>query len=254
VAQGTALITGASAGIGAVYAERLARRGYDLILVARGEERLKAISRRLSLDTRRSITVMVADLTNTVDLDRVEQVLTTDASICVLVNNAGAAMSGEVAAADLDRLESMIRLNVVAPTRLAAAVIPRFVARRRGTLINISSTVAFAPDRMNGIYSGTQAYLLNLSVKLHQELAGEGIRVQVVLPGAIRTALWAKAGTDTGAFGERALMDPGDMVDAALAGLDRGESVTIPSLPDRTAWNTFEAARRTFMSRLSRTK
>src|SRR4051812_30726493 len=230
--KGTALITGASSGIGAVYADRLARRGHDLILVARSRAQLDALATRLTSDTGRSVGVIVADLNEKADLARVEQVLRSDANISVLVNNAGIAMSGNLADADPDRLEGMIRLNVLAPSRLALAAIPGFVARGAGTLINISSVLALAPERFNGAYSGTKAYLLNLSLRLQQEVASKGVRVHVVLPGATRTAIWEKAGTDIASLPPNIVMDVDDMVDAALAGLDRGETVTIPSLPD----------------------
>jgi short-subunit dehydrogenase len=208
---GTALITGASSGIGAIYAGRLAKRGYDLIVVARHQERLKAVLERISGDTNRSVEVMAADLTNAADLRRVEQALRTDATIELLVNNAGSAMTGHLAASDADDLETMISLNVVAPTRLATAVLPGFIARGRGTLINVSSAVALAPEWINGAYSGTKAYLLSLSVRLQHELAGTGIRVQVVLPGAIRTGMWEKAGTDVATLPPDILMDAGDL-------------------------------------------
>lgn len=193
---GTALITGASSGIGAVYADRFAKRGYDLILVARNRERLEALATRLAADAGRSVKVIVADLNDRAARARVEQVLRTDASITVLVNNAGIAMSGDLVSADPERLESMIQLNVLVPSLLALAVIPGFVVRGSGTLINISSVLALAPERFNGSYSGTKAYLLNLSLRLQQEVAGNGVRVQVVLPGATRTAIWEKSGTD----------------------------------------------------------
>jgi uncharacterized protein len=249
--KGTAIITGASLGIGAVYADRLANRGYDLILVARNEERLKALSERITQDTRRFVKIIVADLNDKADLARVEQVLRTDGSITVLVNNAGMAMSDDLPSADPDRLESMIQLNVLAPSRLALAAIPGFVARGRGTLINISSVLALAPEWFNGSYSGTKAYLLNMSLRLQQEIAGKGVRVQVVLPGATRTAIWEKAGTDIAALPPGIVMDVDDMVDAALAGLERGEGVTIPSLPDMADWEAYEAARKNMRPKLS---
>src|SRR5688500_5230689 len=129
--QGTALITGASSGIGAVYADRLARRCHDLILVARDRQRLDTLAIRLGQDTGRSVEALAADLNDKTDLARVEQVLRTNASMTVLVNNAGIAMSGDLSSADPDRLESMIRLNVLTPSRLALAAIPGFVARGR---------------------------------------------------------------------------------------------------------------------------
>ena len=232
----TALVTGASSGIGAMYADRLARRGYDLILVARNRERLEALAHRLTDDTGRSVEVIVADLNDKADLARLEVRLRTDRSITVLVNNAGMAMSGDLASADADHLESMIRLNVLAPSRLALAAIPGFVERGKGTLINISSVLALAPERFNGAYSGTKAYVLNLSLRLQQELASKGVRVQVVLPGATRTEIWERGR---------------DMVDAALAGLDRGEVVTIPALPDLADWDAYEAARQHMIPKLS---
>ena len=249
--QGTALITGASSGIGAIYADRLARRGHDLILVARNRERLDALATRFAEDTGRSVAVIMADLSTKADRVRVEQVLSTDVSISVLVNNAGIAMSGDLADADPDRLERMIELNVLAPSLLARAAIAGFVVRGRGTLINISSALALAPERFNGPYSGTKAYLLNLSLRLQQEVEGTGVRVQVVLPGATRTAIWERAGTDIASLPPSILMDADDMVDAALAGLDRGESVTIPSLPDVADWEAYEAARQKMIPRLS---
>ena len=250
-AKGTALVTGASAGIGAIYADRLARRGHDLILVARDRERLAALAGRLSEETGQSVRVLAADLAHQADLALVADVLRTDASITLLVNNAGVAMSGDLADADPDQLERMIQLNVLAPSLLARAVIPGFVARGRGTLINISSVLALAPERFNGSYSGTKAYLLNLSLRLQQELAGKGVRVQVVLPGATRTAIWEKAGTDIATLPPSIVMDVNDMVDAALAGLDRGEIVTIPSLPDMADWEAYEAARQHMGPKLS---
>jgi len=250
--KGTALITGASSGIGAVYADRLARRGHDLILVARNRERLEALATRLREDTGRSVGVIVADLGARADLARIEHELRTNAAISVLVNNAGIAMSGDLVDSDPDRLESMIQLNVLAPSRLALAVIPGFIARGRGTLVNISSVLALAPERFNGGYSGTKAYLLNLSLRLQQEVADKGVRVQVVLPGATRTAIWEKAGTDIASFPPNIVMDVDDMVDAALAGLDHGETVTIPALPDVAEWEAYEAARQRLIPNLSR--
>ena len=143
----SALITGASTGLGAIYADRLARRGYDLILVARDEGRLSALASDISRDTGRSVKVVAADLTDAADLARIEQLLRTDAGIDVLVNNAGSVLNGTVADSDPGRLESMIRLNVLAPTRLAAAIVPGFVARGHGTS---STSRRSSPSHRNG--------------------------------------------------------------------------------------------------------
>jgi short-subunit dehydrogenase len=252
LSQGTALITGASTGIGATYADRLARRGYDVVLVARDRARLEQLAATLRRSYGVDAELVVADLTVRADLARVEKVLLTDPRITLLVNNAGVAMNGELLDADPDQLEAMISLNVLAPSRLARAALPGFVARGRGALINISSVLALAPEMFNGAYSGTKAYLLNLSLKLQQEVGGKGVRVQAVLPGATRTEIWNRSGGDVNALPQEMLMDVDEMVDAALAGFDQGETVTIPSLPDAADWAAASAARLKLGPNLSR--
>ena len=185
--QGTALVTGASSGIGAIYADRLARRGYDLILVARNRERLEALAQRLTRETGRTVDLVVADLNDRKDVGRVEAVLRSNASITLLVNNAGVGSTAPLLHADIDTMEAMIALNVTALTRLTYAAVPAFVARGRGTLVNIASIVGVAPELLNGVYGGTKAFVLALSRSLRHELAGTGVRVQVVVPGAIAT-------------------------------------------------------------------
>ena len=239
----TALVTGASAGIGAVYADRLARRGHDLILVARDEARLNALAARLRAETGRSVDILTADLAARPDLLRVEHRLRQDPSIGMLVNNAGIAVAGPMHGSDVDRLEAMVNINITAALRLAHAAVEGFMARGRGTLINVSSVLALAPERFNAVYGGTKSFMLNLSVALQTELANTGIRVQAVLPGATRTEIWGKAGVDVAAMPADTLMDADEMVDAALAGLDIGEAVTIPSLPDMAEWSRFNDAR-----------
>ena len=250
--KGTALITGASSGIGAVYADRLARRGYDLILVARNGDRLRALAARLSDTTGRAVETIVADLTDAADLARVETVLRTDASITMLVNNAGVGAAGPLLVSDVDRMSDMIALNVSALTRLTYAVVPGYVARGTGAIVNIASIVAIAPEVLNGVYGGSKAFVLAFSRSLHHELAEKGIRVQAVLPGATATEFWDIAGPGLANMPAAILMSAGDMVDAALAGLDLGELVTIPSLPDAADWDAFEAARQALGPNLSR--
>ena len=248
---GTALITGASSGIGATYAERLARRGHDLLLVARDRARLDALAARLRADTGVAVEVLPADLTQRSELAAVERRLREDARITMLVNNAGIAVAGSLVGADPDRLEAMIQLNVVAPTRLAAAVAPRFAAAGGGTLINVASVLALAPEMFNGSYSGTKAYVLNLSQALQHELAPRGVRVQAVLPGATATEFWDVAGMPVHHLPQQMVMSANDLVDAALAGLDLGETVTIPSLPNQAEWDRYEAARRAMSDKIS---
>src|SRR5258707_9381272 len=248
--NGAALITGASSGIGAAYAERLARRGYDLALVARNRRRLDALACRISDETGRAVEVLEADLTKKEDVARVETILKQDARLTMLVNNAGVGTAAPLLHSDVDTMEKMIGLNIVAATRLTYAAVPAFVARGNGTLINISSSVAISPEALNGVYGGTKAFLLALSQSLRHELAGTGVRVQVVLPGAT-TEFWDIAGMPLRDLPAGLVMPVGEMVDAALTGLDLGEFATIPSLPDIADWDAFEAARRKLMPHLS---
>lgn len=250
--KGTALITGASTGIGAVYAERLARRGYDLVLVARNKERLEALAERLVRETGRRVEVLAADLTATADLRRVEERLRTDERITLLLNNAGLGATATLIDSDPDQIDTMIQLNVVALTRLTRAVAPGFVARGGGALINIASIVALSPELLNGSYSGSKAYVVNLSQSLHHELGAKGVKVQAVLPGATRTDFWGIAGVPVEHLPQEIVMSAEDLVDSALAGFDAGELITIPSLPDVEDWQRFDAARQALGPNLSR--
>ena len=252
ISKGTALITGASSGIGAVYADRLARRGYDLILVARNRERLEALSQSLTRETGRTVELIVADLNEPKDVRRVEEVLRRDARITLLVNNAGVGAVTPLLDTDVDKMEELIALNVTALTRLTYAAAPAFVARGRGTIINIASIVGISPETLNGVYGASKAYVIALSQSLHKELADKNVRIQAVLPGATATDLWAKAGRPVEHLPGEIVMSTDDMVDAALAGLDQGELVTIPALPDVADWQAYEAARQRLMPNLSR--
>jgi short-subunit dehydrogenase len=242
--NGVALITGASTGIGAIYADRLARRGYDLILVARSEDRLKALAARLTAETGRRVETITADLNAQADLARVEAVLKTNARITLLVNNAGFGGVTPLLQSDIGKMQEMIDLNISALTRLTYAAAPAFVARGHGGLINISSIVAVGPEILNGVYGATKAYVLALSHSLQHELADKGVRVQAVLPGATATEFWDVAGLPHANLQQGTVMTADAMVDAALAGFDQGELVTIPGLQDGEDWLRFEADRR----------
>lgn len=250
--KGFAVVTGASAGIGAIYADRLARRGYDLILVARSQARLDAVASRTAGATGRTVRTVAADLNDKADLKQIETMLATDPGITMLVNNAGVGAVAPLLTADVDAMERMIDLNVTALTRLSYAAVPAFVARGGGAIINISSVVAVAPERLNGVYGASKAFVLALSQSLHSELASKNVRIQAVLPGATATDFWDAAGGALEHLPSDIVMRSDDLVDAALAGFDQGELVTIPSLPDAADWAAFEGARQKLIPNLSR--
>jgi short-subunit dehydrogenase len=241
--KGTALITGASSGIGAIYADRLARRGYDLVLVARDQQRLQSLSQQLAAQTGRKVEALQADLTVKADMRKVEERLAADKTLTLLVNNAGLGATAPLVDSSVDAMDDMIQLNVVALTRLTRAALPGLLARGQGAIINIASIVALAPELLNGVYGGTKAYVLAFTQSLHHEVGAKGVQVQAVLPGAISTPFWSRAGVPVEHLPQHIVMQADELVDAALSGFDQRELVTIPSLPDAAQWEAFSAAR-----------
>ena len=237
----TVLITGASSGIGAVYAERFAKRGHDLVLVARDKSRLDAQAARLSQAHNVKIDVVQADLTQQADLAAVEAHLRTDARIGILINNAGMALSGAFVDQSAQAIEQLIALNTTALTRLAAAIAPRLVQAGSGAIVNIGSVVGLAPELGMTTYGATKAFVLFLSQGMHLELSPKGVYVQAVLPAATRTEIWERAGMDINSLPE--VMDVEELVDAALVGFDRRELVTIPPLQVAGRWDALDGAR-----------
>lgn len=241
VANPTVLITGASSGIGAAYADRFARRGHDLVLVARDRARLEANAVRLREETGVSIDVVQADLTKPEELALVETRLRDDGKIGILVNNAGAALGGAFVGQTSEDIERLVVLNTIALVRLARAVAPRFIEAGEGAIINISSVVGLAPEFQMSVYGATKAFVTFLSQGLSLELGPQGVYVQAVLPAATRTEIWERASIDINTL--PAVMGTSELVDAALVGFDRREAITIPPLPDAGQWDAFNAAR-----------
>ena len=239
----TALITGASSGIGAVYADRLAARGCNLILVARRADRLQALCAQLTKTYGVKAEPVVADLTSDQDVLRIETLLATRADVQVLVNNAGIARLAPTAQMSANDALSQIALNITALTRLTQAAVPAFVARKQGLIINIASVLAIHSMAISAVYSGTKAFVLQYSRGLQEELAETGVKVQLVLPASTATEIWDLSGVPLAALNKDTLMTTENMVDAALAGLDQGEMITWPSVADVGLWDKYDAAR-----------
>ncbi len=239
------LITGASSGIGATYAERFARRGHDLVLVARDQARLETLAARLRQETGVAVELLPADLTQQEDLARVETRLRNDARIGILINNAGIAQSGGFLDQSADSIDRLVALNTTALTRLAAAAAPRLAQAGEGAIVNIGSVVGLSPEFGMTLYGATKAFALFLSQGLSLELSPKGVYVQAVLPAATRTEIWERAGIDIDTLPE--VMDVGELVDAALIGFDRREAVTIPPLHVAARWDTLEGSRQALL-------
>lgn len=250
--KGLAVVTGASTGIGAVYADRLAKRGYDLLLIARDKARLEALARRLKSETGQSVEIRQVDLTDPAQVASLAAHIENEPRLSLLVNNAGMGSSGTLSTSAPEEVARLIALNVTAPTLLAGAAAKALGKLGRGAIVNLSSVLALAPEMFEGTYSASKAYILNLSISLARDLATSGVRVQAVLPGATRTEIWERSGKDLNALPPDWVMEPGDLVDAALVGFDAGEVVTIPPLADEDGWKAMQAARLALAPNLSR--
>lgn len=237
----TILVTGASTGIGAGYAERFALRGHDLVLVARNVARLEALAARLRAQAGVAVEILAADLADAEQRLKVEARLREDERIGVLVNNAGASLGGAFVEQSTDDVDRLVTLNTTALVRLANAIAPRLARAGEGAIVNIGSVVGLAPEFGMPVYGATKAFVLHLSQALSLQLGPLGVYVQAVLPAATRTEIWGHAGVDVNTM--EGVMEVADLVDAALVGFDRREGVTIPPLQDEAQWAAFEAAR-----------
>jgi uncharacterized protein len=239
-----AIITGASMGIGAVYARKLAKRGYDLITVARNAARLENNARQIREETGRAVEVIVADLSKPKEVLKLTLRIEEDATIALLVNNAGISSQGGVLQITLADAESLIAVNITAPTLLSIAAAKAFAERGGGAVINISSVTAFVPEMFDGAYSGSKNYLINLTVSLAGKTKDAGVQFQAVLPGPTDTEMWARSQVPESVIPRSMIMSAEDLVEAALVGLDRGEVLSIPTFADESVWAAYEAARK----------
>lgn len=238
-----AVVTGASSGIGAVYADRLAKRGYDLVLVARRADRLQALAAGITSAHGVRVETLAADLETDAGLASVEHVLANNPAVAVLVNNAGLARLAPVAVSPVQDSLSQIALNITALTRLTHAALPAMKARNEGLIINIASVLGLHTLPFSAVYSGSKAYVVAFSRGLQQELAESGVKVQLVLPAATATEVWDKSGVPLSALDPATVMPTDAMVDAALVALDQGEQLTMPSVADADAIVRYEALR-----------
>jgi short-subunit dehydrogenase len=212
---------------------------------------MEAIAKRLRAETGRTVEVLPTNLTIRADVAKIEDRLAHDTAITMLVNNAGMSLNGGLLDNDAAAVEQLIALNITAPTLLAGAAGKAFVARKAGTIINIASVLALAPEMLDGVYSGSKAYLLNLTLSLDAQVRASGVLVQAVLPGATRTEIWQLSGKDVDVLMPGKVMEVGDLVDAALVGLDKRETVTIPPLADEDQWIAYNQMRLALAPNLS---
>jgi uncharacterized protein len=250
----TALITGASAGIGAVYADRLAAKGYNLILVARNLNNLNKVAEQVSSQYAVNVDILQADLTNDADIQKIQDRITADTNIELLINNAGMGAASSLLESDLNSMATMININATSLTKLALTAAKAFTTKGTGTIVNIASVLALNPEMFNGVYNATKSYVMSFSQSLQFELKDSAIKVQVVLPGATSTPFWDNSGMPISYLPTEMVMDAEAMVDAALVGLENGELITIPSLPEMNDWNDYLSARDTLKPNLSRSQ
>jgi len=244
-------VTGASTGLGAVFATALAQQQYDLTIVARGRERLEALAGRLRQSYGTIVEVVVADLTRPTALRTVEEHLAGDYAFELLVNNASFGTTGPFARLDPDQEEAEIRLNVLALVRLARAVLPGMIARSRGAIINVSSLAAFAPGPYDATYNATKAFVNSFTEALYEELRGTGVHVQTLCPGFTHTEFQQRAGIDISKIPTFAWMTPEAVVDASLRALQRRQVVCVPGLVNRLLALLMGAAPRRLVRRVA---
>ncbi|HMK09437.1 MAG TPA: SDR family oxidoreductase [Anaerolineales bacterium] len=245
-----ALVTGASSGLGAAFAKRLARDGHNLILVARRKDRLEQLAVRLRADHAIQVEVLPADLTEERDVHRVESRISQGPALALLVNNAGFGGYGSFIDLDPEVAEDLILLQVLAVTRLTRAALPGMIAAGGGAVINVSSRLGYSaalptpPLPKRATYAGAKAFLNTFTQLLAAELAGSGVSVQALCPGVIRTEFHQVMGIDPASYPAAIVMSAEDVVQASLAALPRGEVVCLPALEDPALLTKIDDAQR----------
>lgn len=247
-----ALVTGASSGLGAAFALRLAKEAYDLIIVARRRDRLEALAKELQTEHRIHVEVLQADLGTPSGLRKVEERVIKAEGLDLLVNNAG--FGGYMAFIELDpdKAEELIRVKVLAVTRLTRAALPGMLSRGIGAIINVSSRLALRaplgssqlPKRAT--YAGANAYINTFTQLLQSEMEDTGVRLQALCPGVVQTEFHERVGLKPSSYPAAIVMQPEEVVSASLKGLELGEVICVPSMEDPSLFAKIEADQRTF--------
>jgi uncharacterized protein len=246
-----AMVTGASSGIGKSFAEQLAARGTDLVLVARNRSRLDELAEKLRRDHGRDVSVIAADLEKPDELATVEKRLHEDARIDLLVNNAGYGVTGNFAEVPVGDSQGQIDCNVVALTRLSHAALTTMKPSRRGGIINIASGAAFLPTPQISVYCATKAYVVNFSLALNEECKAYGVNCLVVCPGFTRTEFQSRANYDTSSMPSFVWQTADDCVKESLAAYDKGETMLVPGMQNRLSMMFMNLVPRTWLAPLA---
>ena len=245
----TALVTGASSGIGRVFATALAARGHDLVVVARSEDKLEELAASVSVD----VEVIGADLATDAGTAQVEERLrSSDRPVDLLVNNAGFGTTGRFAELPVDEEDQEIRLNVLALTRLTSAALSGMVARGRGAVLNVASIAAFQPTPGTATYGATKAYVLSFTQALREELRGTGVKAVALCPGFTRTGFQERANFELKGLAARFSQTSEEVVDAALVALEKDAGLCVPGWQNKLAAGATHVAPRRLLPRVAR--
>lgn len=249
----TALVTGASGGIGEELARLFAAGGHDLVLVARGEERLRRLAGELETKHNVAAHVLASDLSRPEAPREIFDALAGEGvGVDALVNNAGFGSYGLFAETDLGRELELLQVNVVALTHLTKLFLPGMIARRRGYVCNVASTAAFQPGPLMAVYYASKAYVLSLSEALANECGGTGVRVSALCPGPTETGFVAAAGMQESKLFDRGAMSAREVAEAGYRGLFEGKTVVIPGLRNSLLARTVGLFPRTLVTRVVR--
>ena len=253
---GTAVITGASAGIGAEFAHQLAQYGYNLVLVARRTERLHAVAEEILAEAARAnhsiaIEILPADLTDPEALRRVENRIAALPDLALLVNNAGFGNGGKFTEVDIQLEENMAKVHILATMRLSRAALPVLIRRGHGGIINVSSIASFLPGPAAATYGASKAFLNSFSLSLQEELKGSGVRVQALCPGYTYSEFHDRIGFDRSRIPAFAWMQARPVVEESLQGLQEGQALVVPGLLNKLFYVLLEGIPFGWMTRLA---